>query len=84
MPTVLMIRGWRIFFYSDEGTEPIHIHAEKGGAEAKIWLNEESFEIEAAFEYGLNPALRRELRKIVFEHFDELVEAWRTHFGGEE
>lgn len=35
MPTVMLIRGWRLFFYSNEGTEPMHIHAEKGGAEAK-------------------------------------------------
>ncbi len=27
MPTILFIYGWRLFFYSNEGTEPIHIHA---------------------------------------------------------
>lgn len=30
MPTVLYFYGWRFFFYSNEGNEPIHIHAEKG------------------------------------------------------
>jgi len=24
MPTVLYVRGWRLFFYANEGTEPIH------------------------------------------------------------
>ena len=81
MPTVLIIRGWRLFFYSDEGNEPIHIHAVKGGAEAKIWLAVETFQIELAYEHGLGPTLRRELRRIVYEHFDEIVEAWREHFG---
>ena len=33
MPTVLYIRGWRFFFYSDEGNEPIHIHVQKGDSE---------------------------------------------------
>jgi hypothetical protein len=30
MPTVLYLRGWRLHFYSNEGTEPIHIHGQKG------------------------------------------------------
>jgi hypothetical protein len=81
MPTVILIRGWRLFFYSDEGSEPVHIHAEKGGAEAKIWLDAEAFGIEFAYEYDLTPALRRELRKIVFGHFDDIVSAWEEHFG---
>ena len=29
MPTVLLISGWRLFFHSNEGKEPVHIHAEK-------------------------------------------------------
>ncbi len=79
-----MVRGWRLFFYSDEGNEPIHVHAEKGDAEAKIWLGAEAFSIEFALEFGLSPPMRRELRKIVFEHFDEIVEAWRAHLGVQE
>jgi Domain of unknown function (DUF4160) len=31
MPTILFMNGWRLFFYSNEGDEPVHIHAEKGG-----------------------------------------------------
>jgi len=30
MPTVLLVRGWRVFFCADEGNEPIHVHAKKG------------------------------------------------------
>lgn len=30
MPNVLYIKGWRLFFYSNEGTEPIYIHAQNG------------------------------------------------------
>lgn len=35
MPTILQILGWRFFFYSNEGNEPIHIHAEKAEMECK-------------------------------------------------
>jgi len=56
-PTILYIRGWRLFFYSDEGNEPIHIHAKKGNTECKFWIYPESFDIEEAFSYNLTPAL---------------------------
>lgn len=45
MPTVVYIFGWRLFFYSNEGNEPIHIHAEKAEMECKYWILEEDVEI---------------------------------------
>jgi hypothetical protein len=30
MPTVLVVEGFRFFFFSNEGFEPAHIHVEKG------------------------------------------------------
>ncbi len=79
MPTVLLILGWRLFFYSDERNEPIHIHAQKGDAECKYWLHVEEFAVEEEWSYRLTPRLRREIRKIIFEHFDLIVEAWEKH-----
>jgi hypothetical protein len=40
MPTVFLERGFRFFFYSNEGSprEPLHIHVEKDNLEAKFWL----------------------------------------------
>jgi len=82
MPTILLLRGWRLFFYSNEGTEPIHIHAKKAGAECKFWLKPESFDIEEDYAHGLTPALRKEVRKIIFDHFDYIVSEWNNYFGG--
>ncbi len=31
--------GFRFHFYSDEGTEPPHIHVEAGDGECKFWLS---------------------------------------------
>ncbi|MCG6536745.1 MAG: DUF4160 domain-containing protein, partial [Syntrophales bacterium LBB04] len=31
MPTILLIMGWRLFFYANERNEPIHVHCRKGG-----------------------------------------------------
>ena len=38
MPTILFIYGWILYFYSNESQEPIHIHAQKGDAQAKFWI----------------------------------------------
>ena len=38
VPTVLLAEGCRFFFFSNEGTEPPHIHIERGDGYAKFWL----------------------------------------------
>ena len=80
MPTILIIAGWRLFFYSNEGNEPIHIHAQKAEMECKFWIIVEDFDINEAFAYNLTPGAKKEIRKIVFEHFDYIVEQWNNYF----
>lgn len=77
MPTILLVRGWRVFFYTNEGNEPIHVHARKGQAECKLWIREDIYDVEEAWSHGLGPQLRREIREIVFSHFELIVEEWR-------
>jgi hypothetical protein len=83
MPTVLFIRGWRLFFYANERNEPPHIHARKGDADCKYWLRPEAFDIEEAFGYNLSPASRRVIRQIIFENFDYLVAEYERFHRGE-
>ena len=40
MPNVLKWRGYRFFFFSDEGNEPPHIHIAKDDCAAKFWLSD--------------------------------------------
>ena len=82
MPTILIVRGWRVFFYSNEGHDPLHVHARKGDAECKFWLLPESYDIDEAWSYNLSARLRREIRKILFDHFELIAEEWERHFGG--
>ena len=81
MPTILLVQGWRLFFYSNEGNEPLHIHARKADAECKFWLHPETFEIEEDWSYNLTPPLRREIRRIIFEHYDIIAAEWGKYFG---
>jgi hypothetical protein len=81
MPTILVLLGWRLFFYANEGSEPMHVHCRNGEMECKFWLNPETFDIQEAFSRNLSPKDRRRIRKIIFEHFDYLVEQWQVFQG---
>lgn len=81
MPTVLLILGWRFFFYSNERDEPIHIHCTKADAEAKYWLDVDQFDIREAHAFNMSPSDRRTVRRLIFEHFDHIVSEWRRTHG---
>ena len=76
MPTILLQAGWRIFFYSNEGNEPIHVHCRKGEIECKFWIDVENFDIQESYTYNLTPRERKTIRKIIFEHFEYIVDQW--------
>jgi hypothetical protein len=78
MPTVLLLNGWRFYFYANENNEPVHIHVQKAEMEGKFWLKEDIFEVEEAFSYNMDLKDIKEVRKIIFAHFDYIIEAWHT------
>ncbi len=76
MPTILLVMGWRFFFYSNERNEPIHIHCKKGDKECKYWLDSINFGVEAAYSYNMNNKDNRDVKKIIFEYFDFIESEW--------
>ena len=48
--------------------------------ECKFWILVEEVEIKEEFSYNLTPASRKEIKKIIYQHFDLIVDAWNTHF----
>ncbi len=81
MPAVLFMRGWRLFFYMNERNEPPHVHAEKGDIACKFWLREEEHGIEEAYVYNLSSSNRRQLRRIIYEHFNYLLAEYKGVHG---
>lgn len=79
MPTILLILGWRLFFYSNESNEPIHVHCRKGDKECKFWLLRDTFDLEEAYSYNLSPRDKREVKKIIFEHFEYIEDQWEEY-----
>jgi hypothetical protein len=80
MPAVFRERGYRFFFYSNEGSprEPVHIHVENDNLEAKFWLHPE---VRVAYNDGYDARTLRELMGIVIENRDRIERAWNEFFG---
>lgn len=77
MPTVFRQDGYRFHFYSHEPNEPPHVHVDKGGASAKLWLGS----VAIARNMGYKPHELTAIIGIVRAHRETMLEAWHGHFG---
>jgi hypothetical protein len=79
MPVIFRERGYRFFFYSNEGSprEPVHIHVEKDDVEAKFWLNPE---VRVAYNDGYDARTLQELLVIVETNKDRIERKWDEYF----
>ncbi len=75
-PTVLRVRGYRLYFFSREEAR-VHVHVSCSDGEAKFWLTPE---VSLAGCFGLTSKQVSEARKIVEERRDDIVRAWDEHF----
>lgn len=76
LPTVMILYGFRFFFYSREETR-MHIHVEIGDRELKIWLD--TFEVAYNHGYPNHEVLR--IIKLVIKYEKTIKKAWVSHFG---
>jgi len=77
MPTLRTVNGIRYFFYSNENSEPIHVHVTKGSAEGEIWLEPK---IEIAYFKGFTKAEEKAVLQEVELNFEELKTKWNEYF----
>ena len=77
MPTVLRIRNYRFFFFSNEGNEPQHIHVESSNKYAKFWLEP----VQLARSVDFNARELNEIRKMILENLNFVKEKWHEYFG---
>ncbi|MEX0603248.1 MAG: DUF4160 domain-containing protein [Marinobacter sp.] len=75
--TVFREKGYRFFFFSREESL-MHVHVVSRDGEAKFWLEPD---LELAKNYGYNRQQLKEIESLVEDHRDELVSAWKQHFG---
>ena len=77
MPTLFVVNGYRFFFFSNEGKEPVHIHVEKGEKYAKFWLEPLSLARNNKF----NTSELSHIREIIKKRKNEIEEKWHDYFG---
>lgn len=80
MPAVFRQDGFRFYFYSNEGDprELPHVHVEKDGADAKLWLYPT---VEIAYNRGFDARTLRWIETIVSQRRMEIEQAWHDYFG---
>ena len=84
MPTLFEIYGYRIFFWSNESNEPVHVHVCKGQptAEAtKIWLPPESNPVLVHNNSRIPQKDLNRILKIVAMNRDSIIARWYDYFG---
>ncbi|MBL8328841.1 MAG: DUF4160 domain-containing protein [Rubrivivax sp.] len=79
MPVVLRYKGFRFFFYSNEGSprEPVHVDVRLGSSEAKLWLEPQ---VRVASSFGFDASTLRELVEIAQGHRELIERAWHEYF----
>ena len=76
MPTVLRLRGFRFFFFSNEADEPVHIHVESDDKYVKFWLEP----VRLAKSVGYNAKELNEIRNLIVENVNIIKRKWDEYF----
>ena len=76
-PTIFKEAGYRFFFFSRE-EERMHVHVISTEGEAKFWLEPQ---IELARNHGHSRKQLKNIESLIEVRYDELIGAWKKHFG---
>ena len=76
MPRVCEYTGHRVYFYSNEGVEPPHVHVRQASSDAKFWLEPVGRERSKAFS---EPQLNW-IRKQLEARSTKILKVWYEHF----
>ncbi len=76
MPTILRIGSYRFFFYSSDGSEPVHVHVESEDKVAKFWTEP----VRLAHSGRFNRAELVRIQRLVLENESLILEKWNEFF----
>jgi hypothetical protein len=72
MPEVFRKYGFVFFFYSNEGSEPMHIHVRKAGGFAKYWIEP----VELEFSQGMKVNELKTAEDLIMENVKLIKSRW--------
>ena len=76
VPTVHREAGYVFYFSAEERDEPPHVHVDKGGGTAKLWLDP----VQLAWVEGLKVTEVRRALRIAERERTKMLEAWNEFF----
>lgn len=83
LPSLFQIGGYKVFFWSNENNEPIHVHIGKGKPASnatKIWITSSGGCIVANNNGKIPPNELSELLEVISAQFFMICDAWKKHF----
>lgn len=83
MPSLFSVSGYKVFFWSNENGEPIHVHVSKGKPSpnaTKIWLTKNGGCILASNGSDIGKKELNELMEFISAQFFMICESWKDHF----
>lgn len=83
MPSLFQIGSYRVFFWSNENNEPIHIHVGKGKPSpnaTKIWLTASGGCIIANNSGRIPQKELNDLLEIISAQYFLICASWKEHF----
>ena len=83
LPSLFIIGGYKVFFWSNENDEPIHVHVSKGKPSAsatKIWLTKAGGCVLASNGSKIATKELNELMEIIAAQYFLICSEWKRHF----
>lgn len=83
LPNIFTVGGYKVFFWSNENNEPIHVHITKGqpnAASTKVWLTKNGGCIVANNKDRIPNKDLDKLLEIIQAHYFIICAEWKKHF----
>jgi hypothetical protein len=83
LPSLFLVSGYRVFFWSNEASEPIHVHVCKGKPSpnaTKLWLTRAGGCIVASNGSDIPAKELRELTEFISAQFFLICAKWKEFF----
>ena len=78
MPTIRGVPGpYRLFFFSFDCNEPMHVHVQRENDMCKFWIEPLSL----ATNHGFSARELNRAFRTIEEHLERIKEAWHEHCG---
>lgn len=83
MPSLFQVGGYKVYFWSNENNEPIHVHISTGKPNAnstKVWLTSTGGCIVSNNRSKISQDDLNELLEIISAQYFLICDEWKNHF----